>query len=111
VRLSARNEYLHLSPQAARDLTVAHHLPGALPPLRVFSGDGELDEFRRQGAEFARHLSVLGRDVRHQEIPSRNHFQVYDDFADPGSPVVRAASELAAQGASAAGKDHTATGR
>ena len=96
VRLSARNGYLGLSPDEAGDLTALHHLPAELPPVRIFWGDGDLPEFRRQGRAFADALEDAGAPVRREICAGKNHFDMYDAFADPASPVCRTAQAIAA---------------
>ncbi|WP_119168452.1 alpha/beta hydrolase [Algihabitans albus] len=96
VRLSARNGYLGLSRDEAWDLTALHHLPADLPAIRIFWGEDDLPEFRRQGAAFAAALEKAGAPVRSEVRAGKNHFDMYDAFADPASPVCRAAQAMAA---------------
>lgn len=94
VLLSARNEYLHLTAADVERLSPIRRLGPDLPPVAVFWGDGELAEFKRQSTAFAAALREAGCTVAAQELPGRNHFDVYDMFADPSSPVVRAIRDL-----------------
>ena len=96
VRLSARNGYLGLSRDQAWDLTASHHLAADLPPVRVFWGEGDLPEFRRQGQAFAARLEAAGAPVLSEICAGKNHFDMYDTFADPTSSVCRAAQAMAA---------------
>ena len=96
VRLSARNSYLRLSRDQAHELTAFHHLAAELPPVRVFWGEGDLPEFRRQGQAFAAALEAAGAPVLSAASAGKNHFDMYDAFGDPTSPVCRAAQAMAA---------------
>jgi arylformamidase len=87
VRLSARNEYLGLSETEAAALSPIRRLPADPPPVALFWGAGEHEEFKRQSRAMA---EALGPAATAEELPC-NHFEMYDAFADPGSPVVRAA--------------------
>lgn len=97
VRLSARNGYLGLSPDEAWDLTALYHLPAELPAVRVFWGDGDLPEFRRQGRAFADALERAGAAVEREACAGKNHFDMYDAFGDPASPICRAAQAIVAR--------------
>jgi len=88
VRLSARNDYLGLSRDEAARLSPILHLPELLPPMAVIWGDGELAEFRRQSEAMATAVRARRPDARVEMLAGRNHFDVYDDFGDPGSRVI-----------------------
>lgn len=95
VILSARNDFLKLTEQAARRISAIEHVPAAnAPALTVLWGEGELDEFRRQGAAFAAAWRAAGHPAIAEEVPGRNHFDLSNDFADPDSRVGRAVLEL-----------------
>lgn len=91
VRLSARNEYLNLDEAAARRNSATRHIPANGPPILVGWGEGELDEFRRQGAEFAVAWEAAGNHATAEEFPGHNHFDMSNAFGDPDSRIVRAA--------------------
>lgn len=95
VLLSARNEYLHLTAAGVERLSPIRRLGRDLPPVAVFWGAGELAEFKRQSTAFAAALRQAGCTAAAQELPDRNHFDVYDLFADPSSPIARAVRDLA----------------
>ena len=86
VRLSARNLYLGLDEGAARRLSPIHR-PAPDVPLTLLWGEGELDEFRRQGRAFA---EALGGRSDAVEIPGANHFDVLDRLARPDGPLMAA---------------------
>ncbi|MCC6000119.1 MAG: alpha/beta hydrolase [Pararhodobacter sp.] len=94
VRLSARNTYLHLTPEEAHRLSPLHHLPADLPPLALFWGAGELAEFRRQSTALAGALLQQGAAHQATELPALNHFEIYDCFHDPASAICRAAQAM-----------------
>ncbi len=91
VRLSARNDYLRLDPAGARRNSPALHLPRRGPPVVVAWGAGELDEFRRQGRDFAAACRRRGLAVTALEVAGANHFDMAGALADPHGPVLPAA--------------------
>ena len=91
VRLSARNDFLHLDEAAARRLSGLYHVPKNGPPLVVGWGEGEHTEYRRQGAAMAAAWAAAGNPVETMELPGLNHFDVSQTFGDPDSIVVRTA--------------------
>lgn len=91
VILSARSEYLKLDAAGAAALSPNRHIPDRGPPIVVAWGDGELAEFRRQGAAFAAAWTEAGNQVETIEIPGANHFDACLTFADPDGPLVAAA--------------------
>lgn len=89
VRLSARNGYLNLTQTEAAELSVVYRLPERLPPVHVMWGDGELDEFRRQGQDLFEQMQMPTNRITRATLPA-NHFDMYDLFGDPASPVCAA---------------------
>lgn len=89
VRLSARNDYVRLDELSAARLSPIRNIPERLPPLALFWGDGELDEFRRQSRHFAETLWSKGYETQAAEISGANHFDLSAGFADPNSPILR----------------------
>lgn len=95
VRLSARNDYLKLTAAEARRLSpIAHIQRDTAPPLALFWGAGELDEFRRQGRAFAEAWRAAGHWVAAEEVAGHNHFDMSNAFGDPASPVIRAVLDM-----------------
>ena len=88
VRLSARNSYLNLSPQDADLLSPIRRLAAPYPPIDVYWGGNELEEFKRQSRALAQAVAGAGSAV---ELPNMNHFDMYDAFGDPESAIVCAA--------------------
>lgn len=90
VRLSARNEYLNLGLHDVQDLSPLKNLPERLPPVAIFWGEHELDEFRRQSRTFAEEIRPISQALASRELAGLNHFEVYDEFARPASDCCRA---------------------
>jgi arylformamidase len=78
VRLSARNEYLRLDPEAVEAFSPLRHLADLGCPLIVAVGEHETDEFRRQAREFA-----AAAGVPLVEGKGLNHFEISETLADP----------------------------
>ena len=99
IRLSARNEYLHLDEAAAsRNSPLLNlqpkNLKSSLPPAIVAWGGRELDEFQRQGEDFADSWEVQGALAERVFMPDANHFDMGDAFADPTSRLTRAMFDM-----------------
>jgi arylformamidase len=91
VTLSARSEFLKLDAAGAKALTPNLHIPPNGPPIVVAWGDGELAEFRRQGAAFADAWTRAGNPVETIKLMGANHFDACLTFADPEGPLAAAA--------------------
>ncbi|MBT3988969.1 MAG: alpha/beta hydrolase [Rhodospirillaceae bacterium] len=91
VRLSARNEYLHLDQAAADHNNPLKHIPAPGPEIFVCWGDGELDEFQRQGRDFAAAWQAAGHNCQTLQLENRNHFDVGNEFGRGDSTVINAA--------------------
>lgn len=91
VVLSKRSEYLKLDAAGAAAFTPNLHVPRNGPPIVVAWGDGELAEFRRQGAAFAEAWRAAGNPVETIELPGLNHFDACLTFAERDGPLVTAA--------------------
>lgn len=97
VRLSARNEYLHLTAELAHALSPIEHIPSDPCPLVVACGGGELDEFQRQSAAFAQAWEASGGAVHFISYPRHNHFSITTEFADATGEAMQAFLELIEQ--------------
>jgi len=91
VRLSARNEYLKLDQASADRSNPLKHIPASGPPIFICWGDGELDEFRRQGEAFAQAWQAAGNDCQMLKIENCNHFDVGTLFGQADSAIIKAA--------------------
>lgn len=96
VRLSARNDYLHLTEADVEMLSPLRRLPDRPPPTAVVWGERELREFVRQSAVFADAVAARGGAVERLEVAGHNHFAMCDAFGDPDSEVARLVRRQAA---------------
>lgn len=94
VRLSARNDYLHLDEKAARRNSAIRHIPDDPPPIIICYGENEQKEFRRQSIDFATALRERGHPVREIDMPGLNHFEVGQQYAEPDGPILKALFEM-----------------
>lgn len=101
VRLSARNRYLDLTPETAERLSPIHALPNTLPPIAIFWGSLELDEFQRQSRAFAAQVATRRPELRAEELSGLNHFDVYDTFAEREATITRTARVMSRAAAAA----------
>ena len=88
------NDALDLTVEAARALSPALQDLRGFPPVVVCWGEIETDEFKRQGADFARQLAQAGSACLSFEVPGRNHFDIVLDLADAGTPLGNATLDL-----------------
>lgn len=93
VRLSSRNEYLHLDVAATRRNSAMPHIRDRMPPMVIAYGEGEQQEFRRQSIEFARELRKRGHACTELDLPGLNHFQVAEEYANPDGALMKAVFE------------------
>jgi hypothetical protein len=56
---------------------------GAMKPLALTVGSGELPQLRKQTADFAGHRAQCGLPVSYEEIPGANHFTIMDEMLAP----------------------------
>jgi arylformamidase len=88
MRLSARNEYLRLTPETAARLSPIRSISRVGPTVLVAWGAREPEEFRRQSRDFARACKSRGLRTIQGELPGRNHFDTSLELADPHSQVL-----------------------
>ena len=88
VRHSWRNDYLRLDAERARALSAIHHIPEAPTSLVIGYGTGELPEFQRQSAAFAKAWAAAGKGCELIVLEGLNHFEVGAAFGDPESPLI-----------------------
>ena len=86
--LSYRADYLQLSAAETTAASPLLTLEAPLPPTMVAVGDAETDEFQRQSHTFHAALEALG-PAELRVIPGANHFTVYADLYQPGTPSWR----------------------
>ncbi len=88
VRLSARNNYLHLDEAAEERNSAIRQIPEDGCPLVVGYGGNEQKEFRRQSMEFAAAWRARGLRVDEFDMPGVNHFELRRHFNDPDGPIL-----------------------
>jgi arylformamidase len=84
--LSYRAEYLQLSEAETVACSPLLILDAPLPPTMIACGGGETDEFQRQSHTFHAALAACG-PAELRVIPGANHFEVYRDLYEPGTPT------------------------
>lgn len=94
VRLSSRNEYMHLDHAAVDRNSSIRRIPSDGPPLIIGSGGGEHEEFQRQSREFAEAWRAAGLSCQEINLPDINHFNVSFEFVDPKCPSMIAMLKL-----------------
>ncbi len=94
VRLSARNEYLHLDAAAVDRNSSIRHIPSDGPPLIIGSGGREHEEFQRQSKVFAEAWRAAGLSCQEINLPGLNHFDVSFEFVDRKCPSMIAMLKL-----------------
>jgi arylformamidase len=90
VRLSARNQYLHLDAGQAAALSPIGRIAADPCPVVVAWGGAELAEFQRQSAAFADAWERAGGDVRRVVLAQANHFTITRELADATGDVLGA---------------------
>lgn len=90
VRLSSRNQYLHLDVAMAARNSAMHQIPLRMPPMIVAYGGGEQVEFRRHSQEWAAELRRRSHAVTELDLEGLHHFQMAEQFGDADSAVMRA---------------------
>lgn len=94
VRLSFRNEKLHLSPEVAAQVSLLKHQPGRVCPLLVVVGQNETEDYLRQSRDVADHWRSQGNACEMFELPGRHHFDAVLEWADPKSALFRVSCAL-----------------
>ena len=90
VRLSSRNQYLHLDDGMVDRNSAQRHLPDRMPPIVIAYGEREQIEFRRHSQDFAAELRRHGHRVTELDLPGLHHFEVAEQFANPDGALLRA---------------------
>jgi arylformamidase len=90
VLLSARGNYVKVTPDEEDDLSAIRHLDRVRCPVLVAYGDKESPEFKRHGESFAGALKERGLTARLMVLPGCNHFEGIATMTNPQSPLARA---------------------
>ena len=94
VQLSARNDYLALTKEEAKQLNPALS-PDRFPKKNILAcGGAELEEFVRQTRDLASKLEVAGKDVIKLYLADRNHFEMGLELYDPFGPICSSISGM-----------------
>jgi arylformamidase len=83
IRHSYLNEKLGLDEAMSRRNSPVMQGQGAMKPLALTVGSGELPLLRKQTADFACHRAKYGSPVSYEEIPGANHFTIMDEMLAP----------------------------
>ncbi|MDX3905907.1 MAG: alpha/beta hydrolase [Pigmentiphaga sp.] len=95
VRLSYRNQRLHLTPAQVNEFSLLRNEPSGRTPVVVAVARGDTDEFRRQSGEVARYWRARGLLASEHVFEDRHHFDVILDLCNRSSALYRAVMELA----------------
>jgi arylformamidase len=90
VRLSSRNQYLHLDEGMTARNSAMRQIPERMPPMIVAYGEKEQIEFRRHSKDWAAELRRRGHKVRELDLPGLHHFGVAEQFGDANSALMKA---------------------
>ena len=94
VRLSFRNQNLHLSPAVAAQVSLLKQTPGTHCPLLVAVGERETDDYRLQSQEVTYYWQAHGNNAELMVLPGRHHFDAVIEWADPASALFKASRAL-----------------
>ena len=83
IRHSYLNEKLGLDEAMSRRNSPMMQAEGAMKPLALTVGSGELPQLRKQTADFAGHRARCGLPVSYEEVPGANHFTIMDEMLSP----------------------------
>jgi arylformamidase len=89
VRLSSRNQYLHLDDGMTARNSAMRQIPPLIPPMIVAYGGGEQIEFRRHSKDWCAELRRRGHAVTELDLPGLHHFQMAEQFGDADSAVMK----------------------
>jgi arylformamidase len=90
VRLSARSNYVKFTDEAEETLSAQRHLDKLIAPVALVYGTEETPEFQRQSRDFAAAGKTAGKTVTLSVLEGYNHFEVWEQLANPYSLFGRA---------------------
>jgi arylformamidase len=93
VRLSARSNYVKFTNETEENLSAQRHLDRLVAPVALVYGTAETPEFQRQSRDFAEAVKTAGKPVRLSVMEGYNHFEVWEQLANPYSLFGRAIME------------------
>jgi arylformamidase len=85
VRLSARANYVKFTDETEEKLSPQRHLDKLVAPVVLVYGTAETPEFQRQSREFAAAIKAAGKPVTLAVMEGYNHFEVWEQLANPYS--------------------------
>jgi arylformamidase len=94
IRHSYLNVKLGLDEAASRRNSPMMQAGGALKPLSLVAGSGELPLLRSQTADFAGHRAKYGLPVTYEEIPGANHFTIMNELMSPTGRITTLIRQL-----------------
>jgi arylformamidase len=83
IRHSYLNEKLGLDEAMSHRNSPMMQATGAMKPLALTVGSGELPLLRSQTADFAGHRAKYGLPVSYEEIPGADHFTIMNEMLAP----------------------------
>ena len=93
VRLSARSKYVTFTDETEQKLSPQRHLDKLVTPVVLVYGTAETPEFQRQSRDFAAAVKTAGKPVTLLVMEDYNHFEVWEQLANPYSLFGRAVLE------------------
>jgi arylformamidase len=93
VRLSARSNYVKFTDDAEDALSPQRHLDRLVAAIAVVHGTAETPEFQRQSRDFAAAIKASGKPASLSVMEGCNHFEVWEQLANPYSLFGRAVLE------------------
>jgi arylformamidase len=93
VRLSARSSYVKFTDEMEQHLSPQRHLDKLVAPVAVVYGSAETPEFQRQSRDFAKAVNVAGKSATLSVMEGYNHFEVWEQLANPYSVFGRVVLE------------------
>ncbi|MCR0983280.1 alpha/beta hydrolase [Roseomonas populi] len=97
--LTSINHAARITPEEAVALSPALKAEFHGRRYHVLAGAGETEEFVSQTREFGAMMEVACPGSTTALVPGRHHFDIFQDLADPASPVFREALSLVSQAA------------
>jgi arylformamidase len=93
VRLSARSNYVKFTDETEAMLSAQRHIDRLAAPVALVYGTAETPEFQRQSRDFAGAIKAAGKAVTLSVMEGYNHFEVWEQLANPYSLFGRAVLE------------------
>jgi arylformamidase len=89
------NAQLRLTAEIAGRRNVERRSPVVDCPVAIFAGGLEPWQWIDQSFRYAHHLRRHGRDPEVHVLPGYNHFDIVQEYLEPGSPILRAVLRMA----------------